>query len=74
MNYNLYLAGNGGNIKDTVIGQISREPWERPHIGDEIKIKSRLFKVIRTIPSDNPDNTSVTYYVEPLNSNWPYKG
>lgn len=73
MNYDFYLAGNGGNISDTIIGTVNREPWERPVIGNEIRIKSKIFKVIRTDPTDNPDNTTVKYYVEPLNPNWPYR-
>lgn len=73
MNYTFYLAGNGGNISDTILGQITREPWERPTLGLELKIKSKIFRVIRIDPPSNPDNTSVKYYVEPLNNNWPYR-
>lgn len=73
MNYTFYLAGNGGNISDTILGQITREPWERPTLGLELKIKSKTFRVIRIDPPSNPDNTTVSYYVEPLNNNWPYR-
>ncbi len=73
MNYEFWLAGNGGDIPDLVIGQVSRESWQRPTLGQEVKIKSRIFKVIRTDPASNPDNTMVKYYVEPLNNNWPYR-
>ena len=73
MNYTFYLAGNGGNISDTILGQITREPWERPTLGLELKIKSKTFRVIRIDPTSNPDNTTVSYYVEPLNNNWPYR-
>lgn len=73
MNYNFYLAGNGGNVSDVLIGTVFREPWQRPVLGNEVKIKSKIFKVIRIIPADNPDNTTVAYYVEPLNPNWPYQ-
>ncbi len=73
MNYELWIAGNGGDIPDTVLGVIFREPWQRPTVGQEIQIKGRIFTVLRCDPSNNPDNTVVKYYVDLPNDNWPYK-
>ena len=73
MNYELWIAGNGAEIPDAVIGTIFREPWQRPTVGQEIQIKGRIYKVLRCVPSNNPDNVMVKYYVDPPNDNWPYK-
>lgn len=73
MNYELWMAGNGADIPDTVLGVIFREPWQRPTVGQEIQIKGRIFTILRCVPSSNPDNVMVKYYVDPPNDNWPYK-
>lgn len=73
MNYELWVEGNGGDIPDTVLGVIFREPWQRPAVGQEIQIKGKIFTILRAVPADNPDNTLVKYYIEKPNYNWPYK-
>ena len=73
MNYELWVEGNGGDIRDTVIGVIFRDPWQRPAVGQEIQIKGKIFTILRCDPADNPENTLVKYYIEKPNDNWPYK-
>ncbi len=73
MNYNFFWDGQPWDRDDIVIGMIFREPWQRPTLGAELKIKGVLVRVTRIVPRDNPDNAAVTYFVEPLNGNWPYK-
>ena len=73
MNYELWIAGNGGDVPDTVLGVIFRDPWMRPAVGQEISIKGKIFTVLRCDPSSNPDNAVVKYYVSAPNDNWPYK-
>ena len=73
MNYNFFWDGQPWAREDIVIGLIFREPWQRPTLGAELKIKGALVRVTRIVPKDNPDNVSVTYFVEPVNGNWPYK-
>ena len=73
MNYELWIAGNGGDVPDTILGVIFRDSWQRPAVGQEIQIKRKIFTVLRCDPSDNPDNLSVKYYVTSPNYNWPYK-
>ena len=63
MEYILVIEGQ--NLEE--IGKIERRPEDRPHPGDLIKIKSRLdttWKIMRSVPSSNPDNVTVTYVVE----------
>ena len=73
INYLIYIVGNGGNISDTLLGVIFREPWERPQLGQELSIKNKIFRVVKVVPPSNPSNVTVSYYVEPLNNNWPYR-
>ncbi len=73
MNYNFFWDGQPWDRDDIVIGMIFREPWQRPTLGAELKIKGVLVRVTRIVPRANPDDVSVTYFVEPLNGNWPYK-
>tara|TARA_R110001592_G_scaffold301945_1_gene573680 strand:+ start:355 stop:585 length:231 start_codon:yes stop_codon:yes gene_type:complete len=73
VNYELWIAGDGGSIPDTVIGVIFREPWQRPAPGQEIQIKGKIFTILRCDPPSNPDNESVKYFVNKPNDNWPYK-
>jgi len=58
---------------DLPLGHVFREEWQRPEIGMEVRIKGRVFKITRTVPANNPAGVLVKYYVEPLNSNWPYR-
>ena len=67
MNYELWVEGNGGDIPDTVIGVIFRDPWQRPAVGQEIQIKGKIFTILRCDPADNPENTLVKYYIETPN-------
>lgn len=39
----------------------------------ELYIKGKHVRITRANPASNPDNAAVTYYVEPVNGNWPYK-
>ena len=73
MNYTFYWDGQPWDADDILIGQISRDPWQRPTLGQEIKIRGKIVKVTRINPASNPSNTSVTYYVESVNNNAPYK-
>lgn len=73
LNYNLILAGNGSDIADFTIGVFYREEWQRPQLGQEIEYNSRIYRVIKTDPRDNPADKAVTYWLEPLNPNRPYK-
>jgi hypothetical protein len=67
MNYEFWLAGDGADIPDLP------DPWQRPTVGQEVRIQGKIFKVLRASPSSNPADVKVIYYVEPPNSNWPYK-
>lgn len=73
MNYDIWIAGDGGRTPDLFLGTISREPWSRPTLRGQISIKGKVFEVIRLTPTGNPDNVKVTYFVEPLNTNKPYR-
>ncbi len=72
-NYQFFLAGNGGDIADLLLGSITREEFQRPVLHQQIRIKGRLFEVIRINPSNNPTGQLVQYFVEPLNLNKPYR-
>ena len=41
MNYELWRTGDGGDVPDSVIGVIFRDPWQRPTVGQEITIKGK---------------------------------
>ena len=73
MNYEYWWDGQSFNQDDIPIVTIFREPWQRPSVGMELYVKGKHVRVTRTDPASNPDNTSVKYYVEPVNGNWPYK-
>lgn len=73
MNYTFYWDGQPWDSDDILIGTIFRDQWQRPTLGQEIKIKGKVVKVTRIDPAANPSNTSVTYYVEEINGNSPYK-
>jgi len=73
MNYTFKWDGQPFGKEDIVIGIIFREPWQRPTLHLELMIKGAHVRVTRTLPADNPDNAGVTYFVEPVNGNWPYK-
>lgn len=73
MNYAFWWDGQSTNTDDIPIITIFREPWQRPSVGMELHIKGKHVRVTRAVPSSNPDNTAVTYYVEPVNGNWPYR-
>jgi len=72
MNYNFVLSG-GGHTEDLTIGTIFREPWQRPTLGGRVFIKRVEYDVIKTTPTGNPDNVSVTYLVELHNPSAPYR-
>ena len=49
------------------LGKIFRLPEDRPHVGDFMRLVNRPnqdFKIVRSIPSDNPNNVTVTYVLE----------
>ena len=73
MNYEFLWDGGPFDKDDISIGQIIRDPWQRPTLGQELMIKGALVRVVRINPSNNPDDQKVQYFVEPVNSNWPYK-
>lgn len=73
MNYEFWWDGQPFNSDDIPIVTISREPWQRPQVGMELSLKGKIVRVTRTDPASNPSDTSVKYYVESINSNWPYK-
>ena len=62
MNYELWIAGDGGSIPDTLLGVIFRDPWQRPAVGQEIQIKGKIFTILRCDPADNPENTLVKLF------------
>ena len=71
-NYEFWWDGGPWDKDDLPLGQITREEWQRPEIGMEIRIKGRIVKITRTDPSNNPPGQKVIYFVEPLNGNWPF--
>lgn len=73
MNYTLILAGNGGDIADRELGVIFREPWCRPQLSEQLEFRGKIFVVVKCTPVGNPDNATVSYTIEPLNPNSPYK-
>jgi len=72
-NYEIWLAGNGGDIKDTKLFNVFLEEWARPTKGQQLKIKGTLFEVVRTDPSSNPAGQMVKIYLEPFNRNRPFR-
>jgi len=76
MNYNIWLAGDGGRTPDLFLGTIRREAWQKPTLHGQISIKGRVFEVIRQVPAADPapsDSTTIAFFVEPLNTNKPYR-
>ena len=73
MNYNFFWDGKSWGKDDIVIGLIFREPWMRPSVGHRITIKGKEVLITRSDPDPHTEFDSVTYYVEPVNGNWPYK-
>jgi len=73
MNYEIWIAGDGGNTEDYLLGVIFREPWERPVVNQQLEFKHKLFTVVRCIPPTNLETDSVKYFLEPYNSNIPFK-
>lgn len=75
MNYDLFLTENGITQKVIEDQKVSSE--FRPRIGDIMSLKgypNRQFKVIRSVPSDNPATQKVSYYLQPFigaNTAWP---
>ena len=61
MRYEIILSGTS-----ELLGSFEREPEDRPHPGDIIKLNGRLerFKITRSIPSNNPATQKVQYVVE----------
>jgi hypothetical protein len=72
-NYEFWLDGQPWDREDIPIGCVFREEWQRPEVGQEVRIKGKIFKVVRTVPAGNPTGQKVIYYVENLNPDWPYK-
>lgn len=73
MNYEFWWDGKPWAQDDIPIGCVSREEWQRPEVGMEIRIKGKIVKVTRTSPAGNPTGQKVIYYVTNLNGNAPYK-
>lgn len=73
LNYEFWLAGDGGNLADALLFSIILDEWSRPTKGQQITIKNKLFEVVRCDPSSNPDNQTVKYFVEPYNPVRPFK-
>ena len=73
MNYEFLWDGQPWDRDDIKIGQIIREPWQRPTLGLELMIKGAHVRVTRIFPANNPDDQKVQYFVEPVNGSWPYK-
>lgn len=72
-NYEFWIDGKPWDRDDLPIGHVFRNEWERPQVGQEIRIKGKVWKITRTSPPNNPTGQKVIYYVEDLNPNWPYK-
>lgn len=73
MNYTLVLVGNGSTIPDTTLGIFFRPEGQRPLVGEQLEYKGRVYRVQRASPATNPTTSTVTYYIEPYNSNAPYR-
>ena len=71
-NYEIWLAGDGGNVEDAKLFTIFFEEWARPTKGQQLTIKGTLMEVLRTDPSDNPTGQMVKIYVHPFNPNKPF--
>jgi len=73
LNYEFWLAGDGGNLADALLFTTFLDAWSRPTKGQQITIKNKLFEIVRCEPSSNPDNQLVKYFVEPYNAQRPFK-
>jgi hypothetical protein len=73
LNYEFWLAGDGGNLSDTLLFTTFLEEWSRPTVGQQITIKNKMFEVVRTDPSSNPGGQLVKFYIEPINPQRPFK-
>jgi hypothetical protein len=73
MNYQFWWDGKPFAREDLFIGTVFFDEWTRPQLGQEISIKGKSLKITRIDPPSNPAGQSVKYFVEVLNSNWPYK-
>lgn len=73
MNYEFWLAGDGGNLADILLFSTFLDEWSRPVKGQQLTIKNKLFDVVRVEPSSNPDNQLVKYFVAPHNPVKPFK-
>lgn len=72
MNYTLILKGDG-QTEDITLGIIERDPEMRPTVGQHIEYKGREYKISKSTPPNNPSTTTVTYYIETYNPNFPYR-
>ena len=54
MNYEIWIVGDGGDVPDTVLGVIFRDPWMRPAVGQEISIKGKMFTICLLYTSPSP--------------------
>jgi len=71
-NYEIWMAGNGGDVADFKLFTIFLEEWSRPTVGQQLTIKGTLMEVLRTDPSNNPGGQMVKIYVQPFNPNKPF--
>ena len=66
--------GDGGQTPDLLLFSTDLDDWSRPTKGQQIKIKRRLFEVVRTNPiTIPPDSSTVKIYIEKYNPIKPFK-
>lgn len=73
MNYTLILAGNYGDKPPVTLGVFESEPWCRPQLNQQITFRGKTYVVVSCSPASNPADATVSYTIEPYNSNAPYK-
>ena len=72
INYDFILVGIPP-VQDMFLTHVRLLNAFRPSVGGQIYISGKKYIVVRANPSGNPDNVSVTYYVQPFNPDYPYK-
>lgn len=56
-----------------ILGRIYTQEGLRPRVGTQLLIKNTVYKVVGSVPPDNPARGQVTYFVERFNPNAPFR-
>lgn len=73
-NYEFWWDGQPWGMDDIPIVGVFRDEAFRPSVGMEVRLKGgKIVRITRQSPANNPAGQKVTYYVENLNGNRPYR-